>query len=256
VNVSCLGCRSVYRVDPAKVPACGVRARCSVCSGVIGINVGRPTPAPAQQAPRLSVSLPSPPPVPSLAVTQVVPTLGLPKAELAASPPSPRAVTISSGPGPQSDVPRAGAPRTNPSPTPPRLGHTMPVPPSAKQQPGAAPAAVVAASAATPSSAVTLPKSATAAPVGARRPINPFLSADPDQRAKRLARALVSDIIVYHPDRHAEGRRTGTLRELFREEIKKSYEEYADQVGKEFADRTPHFRDALNEVLGGGTKLF
>jgi predicted Zn finger-like uncharacterized protein len=40
VNVNCPECRSVFRVDPAKVPATGVRARCSVCGGVIAISGG------------------------------------------------------------------------------------------------------------------------------------------------------------------------------------------------------------------------
>jgi hypothetical protein len=93
------------------------------------------------------------------------------------------------------------------------------------------------------------------APV-ARPPINPFLANDPNQKAKRLARALVSDIIAYFPDRHAQGKRDGTLRESFREEIKKSYEEYVEQMGKEFAENTTHFQDALNDVLAGGAKIF
>jgi hypothetical protein len=89
-----------------------------------------------------------------------------------------------------------------------------------------------------------------------RPPINPFLANDPNQKAKRLARALVSDIIAYHPQKRDEGLRNGTLKQLFREEIKKSYEEYVDQVGKEFAESTTHFQDALNDVLAGGKKLF
>jgi hypothetical protein len=78
---------------------------------------------------------------------------------------------------------------------------------------------------------------------GARAPINPFLANDPNQKAKRLARALISDIIAYHPDKHAESQRagTGTLKELFREEIKKSYEEYVDQMGREFAEAPTHW---------------
>jgi len=98
----------------------------------------------------------------------------------------------------------------------------------------------------------------TQTPVGgvSRRPINPFLSKDPALRAKRLARALVSDIVAYHPARHAEGLREGTLKTLFRDEIKKSYEEYVDQVGREFASSTTHFQDALNDVLAGGKKMF
>ncbi|MBM3908784.1 MAG: zinc-ribbon domain-containing protein, partial [Gemmatimonadetes bacterium] len=46
MNVSCPECRSVFRVDPSKVPTVGVRARCSVCGGVISIA------APAVAAPR------------------------------------------------------------------------------------------------------------------------------------------------------------------------------------------------------------
>jgi hypothetical protein len=90
----------------------------------------------------------------------------------------------------------------------------------------------------------------------ARRPLNPFLSKDPNQRAKRLARALVSDIITYHPAKHAEGLRDGTLKQLFREEIKKSFEEYIAQVGQQLAESTTYFQEALNEVLGAGKKIF
>ena len=89
-----------------------------------------------------------------------------------------------------------------------------------------------------------------------RRAINPFLNADPAQRSRRLARALVSDLVAYHPQKREEGLREGTLRQLFREDIKKSYEEYVDQVGREAAEGSPHFQDALNEILGAGRKLF
>jgi hypothetical protein len=89
-----------------------------------------------------------------------------------------------------------------------------------------------------------------------RRPVNPFLSKDPNQRAKRLARALVSDIITYHPAKHAEGLRDGTLKQLFRDEIKKSFEEYIAQVGQQLAEGTTYFQEALNEVLAGGKKIF
>ena len=89
-----------------------------------------------------------------------------------------------------------------------------------------------------------------------KSPINPFLANDPNQKAKRLARALVSDMVAYHPQKRDEGMRAGTLKQLFREEIKKSYEEYVEQIGKEFAESTSHFQDALNDVLAGGKKVF
>ena len=37
MNVTCGECQSVFRVDPAKVPAGGVRARCSVCGAVMQV---------------------------------------------------------------------------------------------------------------------------------------------------------------------------------------------------------------------------
>jgi hypothetical protein len=89
-----------------------------------------------------------------------------------------------------------------------------------------------------------------------RRAPNPFLANDPNQKAKRLARALVSDMVAYLPQKREEGLKNNTLKQLFREEIKKSYEEFVDQIGKEFAESTTHFQDALNDVLAGGKKIF
>lgn len=79
---------------------------------------------------------------------------------------------------------------------------------------------------------------------------------DPDTRARRLARALVSDIKVYHPDRWEESVQTGSLRIDFRDEIMKSWDEYVEQVGEEMAKKTPYFRDALNEILAQGDRVF
>jgi hypothetical protein len=89
-----------------------------------------------------------------------------------------------------------------------------------------------------------------------KRHINPFLANDPNARAKRLARALVSNMIVYLPQKREEGLANGTLKEIFREDIKKSYAEYVDQMGKDFADSTNHFQDALNDILAGGQRMF
>ena len=46
-------------------------------------------------------------------------------------------------------------------------------------------------------------------PAAGGRSVNPFLSQDPSLKARRLARALVSDMVVYHPGeaaRRAQGR--------------------------------------------------
>jgi len=107
-----------------------------------------------------------------------------------------------------------------------------------------------------PAPAVSAPPAAAASPPTPVRPINPFLAQDPATKARRLARALISDMVVYHPAKRQEGLRDGTLKQLFDEEIKKSWEEYADQVGKDVADSTPYFREALNEILADGKQLF
>jgi hypothetical protein len=103
--------------------------------------------------------------------------------------------------------------------------------------------------------APAMPASA-AAPAPTKRLVNPFMSQDPQQQARRLARALISDLVVYYPDRRQEGLRKGNLKEVFGEEIKKSWEEYRDQVGHDIADSTSYFNDALNEILAGGQKIF
>jgi hypothetical protein len=109
---------------------------------------------------------------------------------------------------------------------------------------------------------VVPPKAAAPAAVsvgtstGARTPINPFLANDPNAKAKRLARALISDLVTYFPQKRQDGLRDGTLKQLFKDEIQKSYEEYVAQVGREFAESTPHFQEALNDLLAGGQKAF
>lgn len=86
--------------------------------------------------------------------------------------------------------------------------------------------------------------------------MNPFLVQDPKQKARRLARALISDMLVYNPEKRQQGMRDGTLALLFKDEIEKSWMEYTEQVGAEMAQTTPFWTDALNEILAGGKKLF
>lgn len=124
---------------------------------------------------------------------------------------------------------------------------SAPARPSGPSRPFAGPTAAPVA---------TPPASRAPSATPTRTPINPFLANDPNAKARRLSRALVSDLVTYFPQRRDEGLREGTLKDLFRDEIKKSYEEYVDQVGKEFADSTTHFQDALNEILAGGQRLF
>ena len=79
---------------------------------------------------------------------------------------------------------------------------------------------------------------------------------DPHEKASRLARVLVSDIITYNPERHQQALDGGTLKEDFEDEIQKSLAEYVEQVGRELADSTDYFEKALNEILARGQQIF
>ena len=230
MNVSCPSCSTVFRVDPAKVPEGGVRARCTVCKGIFRV-VGELLPefAPVRPAPAPAVG-PSP---------------LSPPAEMVATPP----VTAPSAP----PASRTTAPPTAPVVTP-RQQPAVSLPPAAPPAPPATRPPVRPAADTVPAPP---PPSAPAQPrPRSGAPINPFLAQDPKQKARRLARALVSDLVVYHPDKRQEGLRNGNLKELFDDEIKKSWEEYTEQIGPDVSDATTYFTDALNEILGDGSRIF
>lgn len=293
MNVSCPDCRSIFRVDPAKVPPTGVRARCSVCGGVISIPAPTGQNTPASGSPQVGTSGGARPDSQSRAGSTPAssdawdpppfsnPTQHAPPSRPASSaPPAPRTSEVppASRPRPESvergsvaatatpPSPTSGLPEFTPPPAPPPFAPSAPAPftPAAPASspftPSAPPFVPGSARSATPARTQGPPPRPSPSPAtgdgGARRPLNPFLSKDPNQRAKRLARALVSDIITYHPAKHAEGLRDGTLKQLFREEIKKSFEEYIAQVGQQLAESTTYFQEALNEVLGAGKKIF
>lgn len=202
MNVSCPQCKTVFRVDPRKVPAEGVRARCSVCGGVFEV-VSDERQLAAQSAARAAAPAPAPASQPG-----------------ASAPPPPPP------PAPEPVAPPAASAAPAPQPPPPPQA-----PPPAAPPPAAA---------------------REAAPAAAR----PFGQPDPEARARRLARALISDVAAYHPERQEIGLREGRLKELFQDELKKSWQEYVEQVGIEVAKSTPYFRDALNEILAKGKKVF
>src|SRR3989442_271621 len=219
MNVTCPSCETVYRVDPAKVPAGGVPARCAVCSNVFPVNAsagaatggGRAVSAPRPPSPPPAPPPPPPPPPPPRAPAQPAP------APAPAAPPLRPAAP-----------PTAPAPRAAPPPAP------------------RAPAAPAAPAGAAPGQRMS----------GPLRPVNPFMVQDPKQKARRLARALVSDLVVYHPEKRQQGLRDGTLPQLFKDEIEKSWREYVEQVGAELAKTTSFWAEALNEILAGGNKVF
>jgi len=58
------------------------------------------------------------------------------------------------------------------------------------------------------------------------------------------------------PEKRQNGLRDGTLPQLFKDEIEKSWLEYVEQVGRDLAESTPFWTEGLNEILAGGKKLF
>jgi hypothetical protein len=85
-----------------------------------------------------------------------------------------------------------------------------------------------------------------------------FGKRDPKDKAKHLARVLVSDMTMYNADLHESALAKGTLKEDFEEEIDKSWKEYVEQVGAEIAEGASqeYWRKALNDVLAKGEQVF
>ena len=222
MNVSCPQCKTVFRVDPRKVPTGGVRARCSVCGGVFEVSSDDDR-------------------------------RGAPLAVGASSPAGGASTAPQKAPA-QRPAPPRPAPPKDAAPEPAR-----PSPSQSPPSPQAPPSPAVGGGGAAPSPPAepaepVKPEGETTKPAAASS--TPFGQPDPDARARRLARALISDLAAYNPERQERGLREGRLKELFQGDLKKCWQEYVDQVGVDLAKRTPYFRDALNEILAKGSRVF
>ncbi len=72
---------------------------------------------------------------------------------------------------------------------------------------------------------------------------------DPHERAKRLARLIVSDLILYNQQKIMEGIRNDTLFELLGEEIQKGREYYERNVDPLVLSETNYFNEILVDML-------
>jgi predicted Zn finger-like uncharacterized protein len=189
ITVTCPSCSASFPVDPAKIPAKGVNARCSSCGDVFRIE------KPSDAAP--------PPPPPRRVIEPELP------------PPPP-----------------AREPEPLPPPPPPKQAAPPPPPPPPPPAPEPAPA--------TGESGFK------------------FGKRDPTDKAKRLARVLVSDMIMYNAERHASALESGSIKDDFEDEIEKSWKEFVEQVGPEIADGPGRqfWTEALNDILAKGEQLF
>lgn len=75
------------------------------------------------------------------------------------------------------------------------------------------------------------------------------VTTDAHDKAKRLARIIVSDIALYNQKKVEEGIQCGTFRELFQDEIQEGLLLYNRRVADEVREGTSYLDDAIEEFL-------
>ena len=291
LTVACSACSTSFPVDPRKVPDEGVYARCSACEEVFFVDAATPVaslaPPVALEEEATSVasdagdddSTPEPDGVSGATggSAQTEDWVFEIESELDTSAPElERLDTVEEGlrtareespwlTGPSSPTGTEEAPteeqldpveevvKSEPS-SPIGVAASPPV-----EAPAPEPVTEVPPPPAPPSPAP--PPAPSPAPPPPPQPAAPaggitFGRRDPHDKASRLARVLVSDMIAYNPDRHQQALDGGTLKEDFEDEIRRSLAEYVGQVGRELADSTDYFEKALNEILARGQQIF
>ena len=270
--VECPGCTTIFPVDPQKVPTAGIHARCSVCSEVFFVEVPEPEVEPvAAETPEASEeevyeeteveieeegeidseedaealeAFEEPPPedfggqVPTETVEEEEPAI------VEAEPTFGEAETTF-----EEAEPTFGEAETAFEEAETPFGEAVETSADVEEALGE----VDGAFEETPDEVVEAIEDELEGP-SLSGPL--FGKRDPTEKAQRLARVLVSDIILYNPDRHHSATETGRVKEEFEEEIQKSWNEYVEQVGEEIANSTNFFNDALNEILAKGEQVF
>lgn len=260
ITVTCPSCSSSFPVDPAKIPEGGVNARCSSCKDVFRIEKPEPVTSIEEMAPAEPTFAEAEPtfaePEPTFAEPEPAePTFGEPErtfedpAAVPEPPPLPDPAPDFSMPEePAADPFAEPAPFEQAAPAEPELAQTLPAPeaePEPEPVPEPAPAAPEPEPAPEPEAAPAVQGFT-------------FGKRDPTDKAKRLARVLVSDMIMYNAERHQTALAQGTLQQDFEEEIDKSWKEFVDQVGEELANNEgrQYWKDALNDILAKGEQIF
>lgn len=243
ITVTCPSCSTTFPVDPAKIPEGGVNARCSSCGDVFRVE----KPVEPEPLPTLEDFAPDEPEVsapPPEAPAEPAAPAGDPFAQAApferAAPEMGEVELPSSEPAEVTPAPEPSEPLPPPEPPPTPTTDDASVAPSPRP-PAEAPS---------PAEEVAEPSAPTQGFTFGKR--------DPTDKAKRLARVLVSDMIMYNAERHQSALAQGTLQQDFEEEIEKSWKEFVEQVGEELANgegRT-FWKDALNDILAKGEKVF
>ncbi len=109
--------------------------------------------------------------------------------------------------------------------------------------------------------AVQVPTSQAEAPVVSKPtpPPQPEMSEEDKkwhERARRLAKALASDLVLYNQEKVEQGLREGTLIQLLGAEIRRSWEYYCQQIPKHIIESSDYFKEQLNKIVGKGKEIF
>lgn len=233
MKLECSSCNMRYTIDDTIIPPLGAKVRCRKCGNTIVVPASsvadRVVLAPTE-TPVVPPPAPATPPTPAVSFT-----------DAPALPP----VTYT-------------APASTPVPPP------VPAPPPSPSNgdagsfsffPSEGGSSAQAAPVRTPAPAASPSQSPSPSPAGTSE----MLSAEEKkqhEKARRLARVLASDIAIYNREKKDRGLAEGNLVAVLGYEIKKSWEIYKERVGADFANATPYFRDALNDLLAEGKKIF
>ena len=222
ITVACPSCSSSFPVDPARIPPNGVRAQCSFCPEIFDVDVPVSVEDPVAAPPETEVA------------ESVEPDVVETDSESVGVDVSLDDVIIETDLVPEADddasdeaesaaleVTDEMASVEEPE-TPPVEEREM----ASAEEPEASPG-----------------------------PIR-FGRRTPEDKAKSLARSLVSDLVAYNADKHREAMAAGTLEEVFQEKIQKSLKEYKEQVESEVVAKGTFFNDALNSLLAEGQETF
>ena len=226
--VLCNSCQTKYSVDERKIPPTGVKVKCHKCQNIIFIKPPESTlpSAPAVVKPEpLKPTVPEPP----------KPTVPEPPKPTMPEPPKPT----------MPEPPKPVIPHEAPKPTEP-----MPEKPAGLEMQGTEYQVEKPTQPSTVESAAG-PAVSVPAEEGMSEEDKKW-----HQRAKRLAKALASDLVLYNQSKVEEGLRNGTLVQLLGAEIRRSWEYYCQQIPKKIVDNTDYFKEQLNKIVGKGKELF
>lgn len=289
-QIACPSCEESYRIEPARLPGPRVRVACLACGEPVylrragarvrsaaapaGVARGPARPGedevPMWREPRreeVSTTVAAtpetaprfwPPPPPPAPPREVIPRAEPAPAVKPLTPHlEPSALRPAASAAPTLEPPAAPARPAAPAFEPPHAPAAEPI----RRERPTAPVATARAAPPETAPAATAPQPGfepSGAPAAARPGSFSFAQVgDSAARAQRLARALVSDILVYQPKKVEAGIRDGNLKDSLREEVEKSWDEYCERLGPEIARANrPQFVAALNEILARGNPVF